>query len=208
MDSELGFCYIILFSNGFIKCGKSRDIIKRYKTHKATAKALGISVKKAFYTEPHATYHANEKRLLSALSAVSEKHVGEFFRGATEASAIEALGSLGFGINSIEERIFGMPREAFLALAKSGLGLQARRVLSVLLACQDVESWVHLPQSEIAEILDMKRANVSRAMRDLEQIGVILRGSKVGRSITYRLNTNFGGKADNMSSAEPGQSEA
>jgi hypothetical protein len=116
MNVESGYCYIILFSNGLIKGGKSGDIFKRYKTHKATAIALGISVKSTFYTESHLAYHANEKRLLSALSAVSEERVGEFFRGVTEASAIEALNSLGLAVISIEEWIF-IPQEAFLTLA-------------------------------------------------------------------------------------------
>lgn len=194
MNAELGFCYIIMYSNGFIKGGKSRDVFKRYKTHKATAIALGISVKKAFYTEPHPTYHANEKRLLSALAAASEERVGEFFRGATEDSAIKALGSLGLGISLIEESPFGISPEAFLALANSGLGMEARRVLDILLARLDFENWVHLPQAEIATMLNMQRSHVSRAMRDLEKVGVILRGPKVGRSITYRINPNFGWK--------------
>ncbi len=194
MTAESGFCYVVLYSNGFIKGGKSRDVFKRYKTHKATATALGISVKKAFYTEPHPTYHANEKRLLSALAAASQEHVGEFFRGISEDSAFDALISLGLWISAIEECPFGMPQDAYLALAKSGLGLEARRVLDILLAKLDFENWVHLPQAEIAEILNMKPGNVSRSMRDLEKVGVILRGPKVGRSITYRINPNFGWK--------------
>ena len=119
MNTEVGFCYIVLFSNGFVKGGKTKDIFKRYKTHKATAIALGISVKKAFYTEFHPDYHANEKRLLSALSAASKERVGEFFRGVTEISAVQALNSLGFRINSIEECVLGMmSQDAMLFLAR------------------------------------------------------------------------------------------
>jgi DNA-binding Lrp family transcriptional regulator len=64
-------------------------------------------------------------------------------------------------------------------------------------------NWIHLPQSEIAEILNMKRPHVSRAMRDLERVEVILRGPKVGRSFTYRINPNFGwkGSAKNHNAA-------
>jgi predicted transcriptional regulator len=94
-------------------------------------------------------------------------------------------------------------QEAYLALANSGLGLDARRVLDILLARLDFENWIHLPQSEIAAMLNMQRSHVSRAMRDLEKVGVILRGPKVGRSITYRINPNFGwkGSAKNHNAA-------
>ena len=103
INAETGYCDIVLYSNGFVKGGKSRDILKRYKAHRATAAALGISARGAFHTEPHEDYHANEKRLLSALGAVSESRVGEFFRGIDRESAIEILDSLGFGINAIGE---------------------------------------------------------------------------------------------------------
>lgn len=94
-------------------------------------------------------------------------------------------------------------QDAYLALANSGLGLEARRVLDILLAHLDFENWIHLPQTEIATMLNMKPANVSRSMRDLEKVGVILRGPKVGRSITYRINPNFGwkGSAKNHNAA-------
>ena len=87
-----------------------------------------------------------------------------------------------------------MAQNAFLALAKSGLGLEARLVLDVLMSRLDFENWIHTPQSEVAEILAMKKQNVNRAMKDLEKVEVILRGPKAGRSFTYRLNPNFGWK--------------
>jgi len=96
--------------------------------------------------------------------------------------------------NGFYEGWVAVAQDAFLALANSGLGLEARRVLDILLAYLDFENWIHLPQVEIAAMLNMKRANVSRAMRDLEKIGVILRGPKIGRSFTYRINPNFGWK--------------
>ena len=202
MNAESGFCYVVLYSNGFIKGGKSRDVFKRYKTHKATATALGISVKKAFYTEPHPTYHANEKRLLSALAAASEERVGEFFRGATEDSAIEALISLGLGINAIEERIFGMSQETMLFLArgkleeaaKANLGTDTYRVLFAVLSVVDFENWIQFNQAEMADNIGMRRQNFGRAMRKLESIELLQRGPKVGRSVTYRINPSFGWK--------------
>ncbi len=72
-----------------------------------------------------------------------------------------------------------------------------------MLARLDFENWIHLPQSEIAAMLNMQRSHVSRAMRDLEKVEVILRGPKVGRSITYRINPHFGwkGSAKNHNAA-------
>jgi predicted transcriptional regulator len=105
--------------------------------------------------------------------------------------------------NGFDEGWVAVAQNAYLALANSGLGLDARRVLDILLARLDFENWIHLPQAEIAKILNMQRSHVSRAMRDLEKVGVILRGPKVGRSITYRINPHFGwkGSAKNHNAA-------
>ena len=196
MNVESGCCYIILFSNGLIKGGKSGDIFKRYKTHKATAIALGISVKRAFYTEPHPAYHANEKRLLSALSAASEARVGEFFRGATEASAIEALRSLGLDISSIEEGIFGMPQNGLAALAAYRLTGETYSVLLHLMSKLSFDNWINVTQAEIGNSLGLARPNVSRAMKVLVEKKIILEGPRKGRCHTYRLNYAIGYKGD------------
>ena len=195
MNVESGYCYIILFSNGFIKGGKSGDIFKRYKTHKATATALGISVKKTFYTEPHPAYHANEKRLLLALSAASEECVGEFFRGATEDSAIEALSSLGLAVSSIEEWIF-IPQEAFLTLAAYRLTGETYSVMLHLMSKLSFDNWINVTQAEIGNCLGLARPNVARAMKVLVEKKIILEGPRKGRCHTYRLNYAIGYKGD------------
>lgn len=205
MNSESGACYIVLFSNGFIKGGKSRDVIKRYKTHKSTALALGISVEKAFYTEYHSDYHASEKQLLSALANVSEDRVGEFFRGATEDSALEALCALGFEISMIGESIFGLSKEAFLKLAEDRLTGEVSRVLHYLLSKVDFENHINVAQTEIAANLGLQKTNVSRAVKLLCDKGIILKGPKVGRFATYRLNADYGwkGKVRNLEAEQP-----
>jgi CRP-like cAMP-binding protein len=197
MNAESGCCYIILFSNGFIKGGKSGDIGKRYKAHKARAAALGISVKKAFYTEPHPAYHANEKRLLSALSAVSEARVGEFFRGVTEASAIEALASLGLEISSIQERRFMAFKKTFLDIAADKeMTLEPLKVWLYLMSRLDFDNFLYVTQNEVADYLGMKKPHVSRAMKLLERKALILRGPKAGHSHAWRLNPDYGYKGD------------
>ena len=143
---------------------------------------------------------------------MSEEHVGEFFRGATEASAIEALSSLGLGISSIEECVFGMMNQdamMFLArgkmeeVAKANLGADVYRVLFAVLPIVDFENWIQLNQSDMAEAIGMHRQHFGRAVRKLEAISLLLRGPKVGRSITYRINPNFGwkGSAKNHNAA-------
>jgi DNA-binding MarR family transcriptional regulator len=201
MNTETGYCYIVLFSNGFVKGGKSRDVLKRCKTHRATAAALGLSVKGAFYTEPHGDYHANEKRLLSALAEVSENRVGEFFRGVEKTAALEALGSLGYGLNTIEEcydkRWFIMAQDALVILAKDkDLTLEPKNVLLYLLSQLDFENFMHVPQVEIAEALGMDKSKVSKAIKLLTEKGILIRGPKQARSSSFRLNPNFGYKGN------------
>jgi biotin operon repressor len=58
----------------------------------------------------------------------------------------------------------------------------------------DFENWIYVSQTEIAEILNMKRQQVSRAIKLLEKKGILLRSPKIGRSYGYRLNPYYGWK--------------
>lgn len=78
--------------------------------------------------------------------------------------------------------------------ARKDVGLEEWRVFVFLNARLDFNNLIQVPQSEIAEALGMQRQNVNRAVRKLEELGVILRGPKVGRSSTWRLNPNAGWK--------------
>jgi hypothetical protein len=75
--------------------------------------------------------------------------------------------------NGFYEGWVAVAQNAYLALANSGLGLEARRVLDILLARLDFENWIHLPQAEIAAILKMRPANVNRAMRKRMGSGLV-----------------------------------
>jgi DNA-binding transcriptional ArsR family regulator len=74
------------------------------------------------------------------------------------------------------------------------------RVLFFICARLDFENWVQLSVSEIAEELELKQPNVSRAIKLLEKKEIIIRGPKVGRSYAFRLNPYFGwkGKVKNL----------
>jgi DNA-binding transcriptional ArsR family regulator len=53
---------------------------------------------------------------------------------------------------------------------------------------------IQVQQSEIATALKMPKQNVNRAIKKLEELGIIIRGPKVGKSSSWRLNPNAGWK--------------
>jgi DNA-binding MarR family transcriptional regulator len=87
--------------------------------------------------------------------------------------------------------------------ARKDVHAETLRVFLYLNARLDFENLIQLPQVEIAEALSMERQNVNRAMSQLEELGIIFRGPKVGRSSTYRLNPMAGwkGKVKNLKPA-------
>lgn len=91
------------------------------------------------------------------------------------------------------ERHFTMNQAGLLTLAKNLTGEQLK-VLLTLLADLDYENYIQITQLDIAEKLEMKKTNVSRSVKALIELGVVLEGPKVGRSKTYRLNEQFGWK--------------
>ena len=74
------------------------------------------------------------------------------------------------------------------------------RVLLKVCARVDFENWVHLPLKELADELDIDKADVSRNIKLLVKKGVLLKSEKIGRSYAYRLNPDFGwkGKVRNL----------
>ena len=68
------------------------------------------------------------------------------------------------------------------------------RVFIYLNARLDFDNLISVPQKEIAAALKMRQSNVSRAIKKLEELGVIIRGPKVGKISAWRLNPNAGWK--------------
>ncbi len=86
-------------------------------------------------------------------------------------------------------------QEAMVILAKDkDIKGETHRVLWFIGGILDFENWVQLSVTEIAEELELKRPNVSRAIKLLEQKEIIIRGPKVGRSHAFMLNPEFGWK--------------
>ena len=92
-------------------------------------------------------------------------------------------------------------QEALELLASDrDLTKESLRVLMFLMSRLDFENWIHITQKEIAEVLGLKKQNISKAISLLEEKGIILRGPKLGRSSAFRLNPYFGwkGKVKNL----------
>jgi len=123
----------------------------------------------------------------------------------SDAETGEVLGNATIGViygrsqNCFGKGWMAMAQDALKILATADLGEQAHRVLYMVLARVDFENYILVNQSEIAHELGMDKAHVSRSVKKLEALGVLLKGPKAGRSTTYRLNPNFGwkGKAQN-----------
>jgi hypothetical protein len=99
-------------------------------------------------------------------------------------------------------------QEAFEALAKDpDLTGETWRILSYLFSKLDFENDIHLAQKDIAEALNMRKQNVSRAMKLLCDKQIVLKGPKVGRASTYHLNAYYGwkGKVKNLKEARKAQ---
>jgi predicted transcriptional regulator len=90
-----------------------------------------------------------------------------------------------------------MAQSANEILAKDkDLTLEPMRVLHFLMSRLDFENFIQVPQTEICEQLEMKKPNVSKAVKLLVEKGIIIRGPKVGHSSSWRLNPNFGYKGN------------
>nr|CRY96899.1 hypothetical protein [uncultured prokaryote] len=77
------------------------------------------------------------------------------------------------------------------------LGLEGIVVFNSLMARLDFQNFIQVSQAEIAEELDMKPSNVSRAVKRLIEHGFVKVGPKVGRSSTYQLHPELVWKGKN-----------
>jgi len=96
--------------------------------------------------------------------------------------------------NGFNEGWVAMSQNAMKSLAKAGLGIQANRVLWAVLAELDFENWIQLNQAQLASEISMDRSHFNKALKKLESENIVFRGPRVGKSVTFRLNPNFGWK--------------
>jgi hypothetical protein len=85
--------------------------------------------------------------------------------------------------------------EQILALAKSPrLQGQDFRVFFILVGHLELENYILTPQTEMANELGMPPSHFSRSVSRLIEEGVILKGPKIGRVCSYKLNPEYGWK--------------
>jgi hypothetical protein len=70
--------------------------------------------------------------------------------------------------------------------------IEQQRVFWALIERLDFENYINVVQADIARELEMQRPHVSRAIKELVEQDIILKGPKIGRNVTYRLNPNLG----------------
>ena len=75
-------------------------------------------------------------------------------------------------------------------------------VLLYLCGRLDFDNFVHVSQADIAAHLRVNKSRISEAVKKLSQKGVLIRGPKIGRSSTFRLNPTFGWKGDSKKARE------
>ena len=97
-------------------------------------------------------------------------------------------------------------QEAFIALAKDEeISGRTRRVLDYMFGKLGFENYIVIQQKEISEELKLDKSDISRAISLLLKKGIILPGPRLGRTKSYRLNSNFGWRGKIKSLAEERQ---
>jgi hypothetical protein len=76
------------------------------------------------------------------------------------------------------------------------LTLEHHKVFMYLCSRLDFDNFIQVPQTEICEVLVMKKPNVSRAIALLVSKDILIRGPKVGHSYAFRLNPTYGYKGN------------
>lgn len=94
-----------------------------------------------------------------------------------------------------KEGFVQMSQAAMLELAQNPVSGEAMRVLMALCAVLDFENFIQLSQTDLAKLINMQQPHVNRAMAELLERGIIIKGMKVGRTYTYRLSPTFGFKS-------------
>ena len=75
-------------------------------------------------------------------------------------------------------------------------------VLLYLIGKLDFENFVHVGHQEIADALKVHRQDVTKAITKLVDKQILIRGPKIGRASSYRLNPAYGWKSDNKKAHE------
>ena len=100
------------------------------------------------------------------------------------------------------KRWIQMAQDPLTQIAEEIKSVDQMRVLIMLISRVDFENWISVDQTEISQKLSMKPPNVSRAIKGLIEKQIVLKGPKIGHSVTYRLNPSYGWKGKAKSHRE------
>lgn len=85
----------------------------------------------------------------------------------------------------------------FIWLAQQDLTGEQYKVMFVLFNKLDFDNYLRIGLQEIAELLNMQVANVSRAMKKIKELKIVVEGPPAGKFKTYRLNPYIAHKGAN-----------
>jgi hypothetical protein len=133
---------------------------------------------------------------LAKRSLQMQRNIGTFDRDTGE--ILEGVSVwVGRKYNPYGRRFVMTNQDALLMMAKDKeLTLEPKNVLLYLCGRLDFDNYIQVPQTEIADALEMKKSAVSRAVKLLVAKGILIRGPKVGHSYAFRLNPNYGYKGN------------
>ena len=100
---EDGYVYVLEFSTGIVKVGKTRNPRARIATHVDDARKFGATVDQLWLSEWHENYSENERLLLHVLGAGSVEHGNEYLR-VNFSDAVELAKGLTFRVLTEPER--------------------------------------------------------------------------------------------------------
>lgn len=91
---------------------------------------------------------------------------------------------------------FAVAQDALTYLAKNRktLGEEGFAVFCAMAGKLDFENFILISQADMARDLGMQPSNLNRSIKRLEELGILMRGPKSGRSPTFRLNPTVGWK--------------
>lgn len=79
-------------------------------------------------------------------------------------------------------------------LFQGALGKRDAGVLMMAIAKLDFENFISFSQADAAREYAVDASDLNRSLGKLVKLGLVLKGPKVGRALTYRLNPHFGWK--------------
>ena len=96
------------------------------------------------------------------------------------------------GIHYWEAEFLVNFQDSLKAVARRLSGEEARVLLYLLGTVGMNNEWSLLNQREISEEVEMHQPQVSRALRNLSEKQILIKGVQIGKSHTYTLNPNLG----------------